>query len=388
MNNQPVDLIAKTFFGLEKVLADELTAIGADNVKISNRAVTFSGNKEILYKANFHLRTAISILQPIKTFKASNEEELYSQVQKIDWSNYFSLKQTFAIEPTVYSPIFKHAQYASLKTKDAIVDQFREKTGKRPFVDPETPDVLINLHISDTTCTLSLNSSGEPLFKRGYRSATQEAPLNEVLAAGLILLSEWNPKDNFIDLMCGSGTLVIEAALIANKIPPGIFRRSFGFEKWPDFDNELFNKISSEDEGEKVDTGKLGKIIGVDISPKAISIARNNIKNASLHNSIELDICDFNEYKPTVDSGMILTNPPYGERLKKDDINLFYEELGNTFKKQFRNFDAWIISANIEAIKSIGLHASKKIKLKNASLECSFNKYEIYEGSKKKKFEK
>ena len=385
---QQVDFIAKTFFGLERVLADELKVIGANNINISNRAVTFSGNKEVLYKANFHLRTAISILQPIVTFKASNEEELYSQVQKINWDNYFTLKQTFAIEPTVYSPIFKHAQYASLKTKDAIVDQFRNNTGKRPFVDPENPDILINLHISDTTCTISLNSSGEPLFKRGYRSATQEAPINEVLAAGLILLSGWDPENNFIDPMCGSGTLLIEAALIANKIPPGIFRKNFGFENWPDFDIDLFNKISSEDEDVKKNTTPNGRIIGIDISPKAIAIARNNIKNASLHNTIELHIGDLNDFSPEINSGVIVTNPPYGERLKNDDMNLFYEQFGNTLKNKYRNFDAWVISSNIEAVKSIGLHASKKIKLKNAALECTFNKYQIYEGSKKKKYEK
>jgi putative N6-adenine-specific DNA methylase len=385
--DQEVNLVAKTFFGLEQVLADELKALGANDIKPSNRAVAFTGNKELLYKANFHLRTAINILLPIKTFKASNEEELYAQVQKIDWEQYITQKKTFAIEPTVFSTIFKHALYASLKTKDAIVDQFRSKTGKRPFVDPENPDILINLHISETTCTLSLNSSGEPLFKRGYRSATQEAPLNEVLAAGLILLSGWKPETNFIDPMCGSGTLLIEAALIANKIPPGIFRRNFGFENWSDFDGELFNQISSEDEEVKKNDVPNGKIIGLDISPKAISIAKTNVKNASLHNSIEFKICDFNDYTPDIESGMILTNPPYGERLKLDDIQEFYEQFGSTLKRKFRNFDAWIISSNFDAMKNIGLHASKKIKLKNAALDCTFNKYEIYEGSKKNKFD-
>jgi putative N6-adenine-specific DNA methylase len=380
---QQDNFIAKTFFGLESVLFNELKELGASNVCISNRAVTFSGNKEMLYKANFYLRTAISILKPIVTFKASNEEELYAQVKKVDWEKYFTLKQTFAIEPTVYSPIFKHAQYASLKTKDAIVDQFRERSGKRPFVDPENPDVLINLHISDTSCTLSLNSSGEPLFKRGYRSATQEAPINEVLAAGLILLSGWSPDRNFIDPMCGSGTLLIEAALIANKIPPGIFRRHFGFENWPDFDNEIFNKISSEDEDVKKHTLPKGKILGLDISAKAISVARNNINNASLQNAIELDVCDFIDYLPVFDSGVIITNPPYGERLKNDNIILLYEAMGDTLKKKYKNFDAWIISSNIDAVKSIGLHPSKKIKLKNAALDCTFNQYQIYEGSKK-----
>jgi len=381
---QSEELIAKTFLGFEGVLANELKNIGAKNVKEGNRYVSFSGENEIIYKANFYLRTALSILKPISTFTAENEDDLYKMVQNVNWDTILSLKKTFAVEPTVHSSVFKHGQYAALKTKDAIVDQFRSKTQKRPYVDTENPDILINLHISEKVCTLSLNSSGEPLYKRGYRVSNHEAPLNEVLAAGLILLSGWNPNQDFIDPMCGSGTLAIEAALIANKIPPGIFRKKFAFENWPDFDEELFSKITNDDESEEISA--LGKIFSSDISPKAVSIARNNIKSASLHNKINLSNIDFFELKSESESGVIIINPPYGERLKTDDLNSFYENIGNTLKHKYAGFEVWILSSNYEAMKFIGLHPTKKIKVLNGSLECSFNKYQIYTGSKKMKF--
>lgn len=382
-SGQMFDFTAKTFYGLENVLADELKLLGASNVRTANRAVNFSGDTEIMYRANFHLRTAISILKPIVEFKAKSEEELYTKVQETDWTQLLSLKHTFAVEPTVYSTIFRHSQYAALKTKDAIVDQFRAKTGKRPFIDLDNPQVRINLHISETDCTLSLNSSGDPLFKRGYRVAAPEAPISEVMAAGLIALSGWKPTQHFVDFMCGSGTLLIEAALIANNIPPGIFRKEFGFENWPDFDKDLFEKITSEDEHELYDKNLNGLIMGCDISSRAISMAKNNIKNAFLHNAIDLEISDFKDYDPDVESGVVIINPPYGERLVKEDIDNFYKEIGNTLKQRYKNFDAWIISSNIDAIKQVGLHPTRKIKMLNASLECTFNKYSIYEGSMK-----
>ena len=381
---QSEELIAKTFLGFEGVLANELKNIGAENVKTGNRYVSFSGGNEIIYKSNFYLRTALSILKPITTFTVENEDDLYKMVQKIDWETILSLKTTFAVEPTVHSSVFKHGQYAALKTKDAIVDQFRSKTQKRPYVDADNPDILINLHISEKVCTLSLNSSGEPLYKRGYRVANHEAPLNEVLAAGLILLSGWNPSQDFIDPMCGSGTLSIEAALIANKIPPGIFRKKFAFENWPDFDSELFSKISNDDESD--DNITQGRFFASDISSKAISIARNNIKSASLHNKINLNNIDFFDLKLDSNSGVVIINPPYGERLKNENLNGFYENIGNTLKHQYEGFEVWILSSNSDAMKSIGLHPTKKIKVLNGSLECSFNKYQIYSGSKKMKY--
>jgi putative N6-adenine-specific DNA methylase len=381
--SEEYELIAKTFYGMENILAKELEAIGVKNVKTANRGVTFTGTKEQLYKANFQLRTAVNILKPIYSFKANNEEELYHKIKEFDWSQYFTLKQTFAVEPTIYSLIFKHSQYAALKTKDAIVDQFRDKTGKRPYVDVDSPDILINLHISENNCSLSLNSSGEPLFKRGYRIANHEAPLNEVLAAGLIKLSGWTPNQHFIDPMCGSGTLLIEAALIAKNVPPGIFRK-FGFERWPDFEPELFAKISDDDSNDS-DEASVCRIIGSDISSRSIGIARNNIKEANLSNYIELQTMDFANFIPPVENGVLIMNPPYGKRIQNDDMVNFYKSIGDALKSNYNNFTAWIISSNLEAIKFIGLHPTKKIKLMNASLECTFNKYEVYPGSKKKK---
>jgi len=382
MNTKNTQYIAKTLYGLEDVLAEELTNIGAQQVTKANRAIYFAGDKDLLYKANFNLRTAISILQPINTFKAKDENELYRKIQETDWSKIFSTKQTFAVESTVFSSVFKHSQYISLKTKDAIVDQFRTKQNVRPDVNTENPDILINIHISEDNCTLSLNSSGEPLFKRGYRIATRIAPLNEVLAAGLIKLSGWKPEHNFIDPMCGSGTLPIEAALIAGNIPPGIFRKKFSFENWNDFDPDLFKKNIIDLNILKGITFQ-GRIIGVDQSSIAIEIAKNNIKDTILENLISFETTKFQDYKPSVNSGVIITNPPYGERIKMDNIENFYKLFGDTLKRNYPNFVAWVLSSNKEAMKFFGLHPSKKIKIMNASLECTFNKYELYVGSLK-----
>jgi putative N6-adenine-specific DNA methylase len=272
-------MLAKTLYGLENVLAEELIKLGAADVTPANRAVSFKGDNRIMYSANYNLRTAINILKPIENFIANDEDDLYKKVYNIDWQKYFSNNKTFALESTVHSTIFKHSHYASLKTKDAIVDQFRSKTGKRPYIDTENPDFLIHLFISEKKCTISLNSSGEPLFKRGYRLAAGEAPLNEVLAAGLLALSGWNPTQNLIDPMCGSGTILIEAAMIANSIPPGIFRKKYGFESWADFDESLFNEISKEEVDNKSNIENI-KIIGLDISSVVVNTAIKNIKNA------------------------------------------------------------------------------------------------------------
>lgn len=375
-------LIAKTFYGLENVLANELSNIGAENIKIANRAVYFTGDKETIYKTNFKLRTAICILKPLIEFQAKDYEELYKQVQKFDWSEILKINKTFAIETTAYSSIFRHSQYAAQKTKDAIADQFRKKLNRRPNVDPVNPDILINLYISENKCVLSLNSSGEPLYKRGYRVVTQEMPLNEVLAAGLIKLSGWTTDQSLIDPMCGTGTILIEAALITNNIQPGIFRKKYGFENWLDYDNILFKKIKTVNNS-KVNIKTV--FFGADISAKAINIAKQNIKGANVNNYIDLNNIEFQNFIPPVNSGIIITNPPYGIRHKKEDICDFYKSIGNTLKLKYKNFDAWILSSNIEAMKHIGLHPSKKIKLMNASLKCNFNKYEIYEGTKKEK---
>ncbi len=380
------NLVVKTFKGLEDVLFNELKALGATDIKKGNRMVELKGDKAMMYKANFHLRTALRVLKPIAEFEVANEHELYKSIQTIVWSEYFDLKNTFAVDSVVNSKEFSHSKYVALKVKDAIVDQFRENYEKRPYVDTEDPDVRISVHISNTTCTVSLDSSGESLHKRGYRIKTNKAPLNEVLAAGMILMSGWDKKSTFIDPMCGSGTLLIEAAMIANNIPPGIYRQKFGFESWKDFDNELLEQIY-EEENEENDISV--KIIGADISEIAIRIAKENISNASLSRKIDLHIKpieNFDPIKTRGGSGILITNPPYGERIKKNELKSFYKVLGDIFKNRFKGFEVWMLSSNFEAIKSIGLKPSNKLVLFNGALECKYLNYSIYEGSKKSKY--
>lgn len=382
--NNKFQLVAKTFRGLEDVLYNELEQIGASELKKGNRMVEFTGDKELMYRANFHLRTALRILKPIADFKAKDENELYDKIQEIDWSIYFDLKNTFAVDSVVHSEYFSHSKYVALKVKDAIVDQFREKFQKRPFVDADDPDVRISIHISNDLCNVSLDSSGDSLHKRGYRIKTNKAPLNEVLAAGMILLSGWNKQNVFIDPMCGSGTLIIEAAMIANNIPPGIYRKRFGFETWKDFDNDLLEKIYEEDSPE-VDSQI--EIIGSDISEIAVRISRENITNAGLKKKINVLIKPVESYNPPkTDNGIVITNPPYGERIKKNEIDNFYKLLGDTFKNKYKGYEVWLLSSNFEAIKHIGLRPSQKMTLFNGPLECKFLNYSIYEGSKKVKY--
>lgn len=381
--NEIFKLTAKTFKGLEDVLYEELKNLGAQNLIKGNRAVEFEGDKALMYRANFHLRTALRILKPIAEFKISNEHELYDAIQTIDWSSYFDLKDTFAVDSVVHSNNFSHSKYVALKVKDAIVDQFRSKFKKRPYVDTDNPSLRISVHISHDQCTVSLDSSGESLHKRGYRIKTNKAPLNEVLAAGMILLSGWDKKSVFIDPMCGSGTLVIEAAMMAHNIPPGMYRESFGFETWNDFDADLLESIYEED---IPDVNAEIRILGSDVSEIAIRIAKENIENANLKRKIDLLIKPIENYNPpSEESGIVITNPPYGERIKKNEINSFYKLLGDRFKNKYSGFEVWLLSSNFEAIKHIGLKPTQKLTLFNGPLECKFLNYSIYQGSKKSK---
>jgi len=374
-------MLAKTMFGLEEILAEELRKLGAQNVKPMNRAVSFKGDKGFMYKANLNLRTALRVLKPIAHFQAHDEKELYKELCKIDWTEIFDLEATFATHATTHSEVFTHSKYASLVMKDAIADTFRKKFDKRPDVDPEMPDVSINLHIAKHTCTVSLDSSGESLHKRGYKSDAVIAPMNEVLAAGLILLSDWNRIANFYDPMCGSGTLLIEAALIAHNIPANIFRDKFGFERWKDFDEELWEMIK-EVSLEK-ETHYYGKITGSDNFQKAVRISRENIDNALLYDNIKVTKADF--FETEVEPGtFVMFNPPYGERIDLG-VNDFYEKVGTTLKHKYEGCGIWIISSDIENMKFIGLRPSRKIKVMNGKLDCSFRKFEVYEGSKKTK---
>ena len=374
------NMVAKTFAGLEEVLAKELNSLGAKNVKILNRAVSFAGDKAMMYRANYRLRTALCILKPIAEFDAANEDTFYKEIGRIDWNNYLSLDQTFAIAATTHSTIFTHSQYASLKAKDAIADQFRRRTGKRPNVDTVNPDLRIEIHIAQKHVTVLLNSSGEPLFKRGYRQASVKAPINEVLAAGMIMLSGWNCQSDFIDPMCGSGTLLIEAAMMAYGIAPGTYRSEFAFEKWADFDADLFTDITDE----TIETPEFEyTITGSDILPGAVHAAEINIKAAFLSKKVSVSLHNFFDLRPRTNTGTIVTNPPYGERLQPNDLSIFYQKIGDKLKLDFRGYVAWIIGSNPECMKFIGLHPEQKIKLYNGQLECSFRKYSLYDGSKK-----
>ena len=372
-------MVAKTFAGLEQVLADELKAIGAESISVERRAVSFWGNQELLYKANFCLRTALKILKPVAEFDVTKREQLYNLAKKVQWTDFLALGKTFAIDSTVQSEIFVNSMYASLKVKDAIADYFRDATGKRPSVNTTDPDIRLNVYLMGNHCILSLDSSGESLHKRGYRVGQGDAPLNEVLAAGMILLSGWKGERNFLDPMCGSGTLLIEAAMIAKGIPPGIYRKSFGFERWPDFDEKLFAEIYNGEYETEFD----GMIVGSDISLKDISIAKANIKNAGLSKKIDVQVKDIRTLEPPFANGIIITNPPYGERIKPQSISELYTSIGNTLKNKFTGYEAWIISGSVDGLKSIGLKPTKKIELFNGAIPCSYRCYNLFEGSRK-----
>lgn len=378
-------MVAKTFFGFEEVLEKELHQLGAQNVQKGTRMVSFSGDKGFMYKANLGLRTALKILKPIYSFKVFNEKGLYNGIQSVDWSVYLNNNKSFVIETTLYSEAFTHSQFVALKVKDAIVDQFREQTGSRPNIDKEHPDLRIHIHIDRDLCTVSLDTSGASLHHRGYRTATNIAPINEVLAAGILLLSGWDGNAHFLDPMCGSGTILAEAAMIACNIPPNINRKEFAFEKWQDWDSELFDTIL---ESLLKKTKEFHyTITGYDKAPSAVRKAQDNLINANLDEYVKIAQQDFFNSEKEVQGPLhMVFNPPYGERL---DIQMerFYREIGDTLKKNYSNTNAWFITSNLEALKFVGLRPSRKIKLFNGKLEARLVKYEMYEGSKRTKFQ-
>lgn len=304
---QEFELIAKTFMGLEPVLAEELTQLGANNVQIGRRMVSFTGDKEMMYRANFQLHTAIRILKPIKHFKARSAEEVYDQIQKIKWDDILDVKKTFSVDSVVYSEEFRNSRFVTYKVKDAIVDWFREKQGTRPNISVSNPDIRLNIHIAEDNATLSLDSSGESLHRRGYRQEQVEAPLNEVLAAGMILMTGWKGECDFIDPMCGSGTIAIEAALIARNISPGVFRKEFAFEKWNDFDQNLFDTIYNDDSQEREFEHH---IYGYDVDMKAVNTANLNVRAAGLSKDITISQADFKDFTQPAEKSIIVMNPP------------------------------------------------------------------------------
>jgi len=373
--------VAKTLYGLEKVLSEELIGLGAGNVQTANRAILFEGEKSLLYKVNYSVRTALSVLMPLADFKIRSKEDLYKGGSKIEWDRFMDTDDTFSIVPVINSPHFGHTGYAGLIIKDAIADYFRNKTGRRPSVDTTNPRILINLHISNDNVTISLDSSVVPLYKRGYRQEQTVAPLNEVLAAGILLLSGWNVSSTLTDPMCGSGTIPIEAGMIASKIPPGKFRQFFGFQKWKDFDEDLFEKIKLEC------NSQIGlspvKIFGSDVSEETLKFAKANVARAGLSDVITLEKSDFKDLKSIDEHGYVFLNPPYGQRIQPEEIDLLYGMIGTTLKHNFPGTTAWLITSNKESLKHIGLKPKEKHTLFNGALECVLLKYEMYTGTKK-----
>ncbi len=374
------ELIAKTFMGLEPVLAQELTQLGANNVQTGRRMVSFTGNQEMMYRANFQLHTAIRILKPIKHFKARSAEEVYDEIKTVDWSRYIEKGKTFSVDSVVYSEEFRNSRFVTYKVKDAIVDQFREKTGARPNISVSNPDIRLHIHIAEDDATLSLDSSGESLHRRGYRQESVEAPLNEVLAAGMIMMTGWKGETDFIDPMCGSGTLLIEAAMIARNMSPGIFRKEFAFEKWPDFNQELFDRIYNDDSQEREFEHH---IYGYDIDMKAVNTARLNVKAAGFTKDITIEQADFKNFTQPSQPSIIITNPPYGERISTPNLLGTYKMIGERLKHEFMGNDAWILSYREECFEQIGLKPSIKIPVFNGSLECEFRKYALFGGRMK-----
>ncbi|GAB2538515.1 THUMP domain-containing class I SAM-dependent RNA methyltransferase [Rufibacter soli] len=384
--SQNFNMTATTMAGLEEVLAQELTDLGAKYVKVGVRAVTFSGNQYLLYQANLWCRTAIRILKPFAQFKTRDEKELYLKVREQDWSQFMGVNDTFAINAVVSRSTFEHSLYVSQLTKDAIVDQFRDATGQRPSIDVATPDIRINLHMHENIVSLALDSSGDSLHRRGYRQQTNVAPLNEVLAAGILLLSGWDKKTTLYDPMCGSGTFLTEAALLAHNIAPGMYRRDYGFMRWPDYDANLYNRVY-QDALALEDTKNEVKIYGSDIDPDFVEAAQNNLAFAEIDQYVEpLQVKDFAQATKPTEKGLLVMNPPYGERIGRDtDMDELYKLIGDTLKANFQNWDACIFTGNLEAAKRIGLKPSRRIPLYNGPIESRLFKYELYSGSRKEK---
>jgi putative N6-adenine-specific DNA methylase len=374
-------LIAKTLAGLEPVLADELRALGATGIRELKRAVAFDGDIRMLYRANYELRTALRILMPIHSFPAYNERTYYEAVREVDWTEYMRVDDTLAVDAIAVGEVFRHSKYVGLMTKDAIVDQFRDQYGRRPNVNTVAPTLRVNVHVQGTHCDISLDASGDSLHRRNYRRDTVEAPLNEVLAAGMILLSGWNGKGPFVDPMCGSGTLPIEAAMIATQTPPQQKRESFGFFKWPDFNRKVWETVKKEADA-RVRPFEF-QILASDKDPRARNATSINVMSAGLEHTVQVEKMAFEKLAPPEGPGTLVANPPYDERLKMEDIAEFYKSIGDRLKQEWSGWDAWLISSNREALKHVGLRPSKKITLFNGALECSFQKFELYEGTKR-----
>lgn len=379
-NGRLLKITIKTFFGLEPVLQEELQELGFKDVKVGNRSVHLMGTWKDVYFLNIHIRTGISVLVELKNFEIRDEKALYREAARIDWTRYFDVEKSFAVKGAVFSDIFRHSQYPFLVVKDAIVDTFRKRLKKRPDIDIKKPDVLIDVYINDNSVTLSLNTSGAPLFQRGYRKSVGPAPLNEVVAAGLLRLSKWDKKTPLYDPFCGSGTILTEAALMCADIPPGFQRPWYAFKNLKNFKPEVYEDIRSKI---NIKTGKLPcEIAGSDISPEMVTKTRRNLRSFEFGRFINTEVASFDKVKRPYEKGIIVTNPPYGERIG-EGVEELYSEFGDWLKNEMTGWECWVLSSNIDALKKIGLKASTQTKVFNGSLECSFRKFDLYEGSKK-----
>ncbi len=374
------DLLATTLYGLENELGRELESLGAGSVRIHNRAVSFAGDAAMMYRANYQLRTALRILKPLRSFPAHNEEDIYRGVRDMQWEQYMSPRDLLAVETVLVSGRYRHSGFISQRVKDGIVDRFRVRFGKRPSVDLKNPDLRIHIHLNDTHCSVSLDSSGESLHKRGYRTQPYKAPLNEVLAAGMILLSRWDPEQAFLNPMCGSGTLCIEAGMIARGLPGGYYRNGFGFQKWKDYDPALFESIRRERYLKKQDDFR---ILACDIAFPAIRAAQQNLATAGLLGKVELLKTSFDSWNTSLKEGVLIMNPPYGERLEESNLQELYRNIGDTLKQKYTGFQAWVLSGNPGAMKHLGLRTGKKLTLYNGPIQCKYHYYDLYEGSRK-----
>jgi putative N6-adenine-specific DNA methylase len=375
-------LSATTLFGLEEILAEELRSLGAKNIRAQRRFVEFSGDQYIMYKANLWCRTAIRILKPIASFAIHKEKDLYNEIKKIRWDQYITTKSTIAIDSFVRNSIFTHSLYVSQLTKDAIIDQMRDKSGSRPGVDLKDPDLRLNLHIQHNNVVLSLDSSGDSLHKRGYRIQTNTVPLNEVLAAGILYLTGWDRNSSFIDPMCGSGTFLIEAAMMALGRIPGYYRSKFGFMRWLDFDAGLYHNI--QDEAVKAEKDALAfPIEGSDVNKKTFQIACRNVQNAAMEDFIQIHHKAFEEQTPPPAPGVMVMNPPYGERQEVNQLQEKYKMIGDVLKSMYEGYTAYILTGNLQEAKHIGLRTSFRKELFNGPIDCRLLKFELYSGSRR-----
>lgn len=379
-----MNITIKTIFGLEELLAEEVSQLGATDVQLLNRAVSCTGDLRTLYKINLWSRTALRVLVPIDKFRAHNEEVLYNRIRRYHWTDEFSLKETFAINSTVKSEIFTHSKYVSLKVKDAINDQFRDRNdGQRPYINVKDPDISIDVHCSGKDFIISLDSSGQSLHKRGYRQGKRLAPLNEVLASGMLMHAGWNEEIPLYDPMCGSGTILTEAYQIAKNIAPGLHRERFSFMNWDNYDADLWESLVKEAKDQQKATK--AQLIGTDIDGIQINETKDLLDEIGYSDSITVRQGDFFKNDAPISEGMIICNPPYDERVKTDDIDGFYKQFGDALKQRYQGGEAWILCGNKQAIKKVGLRTSKKLTLFNGPIECKYHKYEMYQGTRKTK---